>query len=64
MLAYPLAGMIMLALGLVLMGQKGRMRTGQSQSASEQGQCPVPRNTTPTVATSTLRSVARDNLRS
>lgn len=59
-LGYPVVGTAVLLTGVWLFGS---IRQHQPQQLVPI-QYPVPRNTTPTVATSTLRSVANDSRRS
>ncbi len=63
MLAYPVTGTVVLLSGLALDRARTLAREGGAE-ALVPVQCPVPRNTTPTVATRTRRSVASDSLRS
>jgi hypothetical protein len=64
-LAYPIVGTLSLLGALLVAQQSGDRRlTGRPPSPPLPAHCPVPRNTTPTVASNTLTSVARDSLRS
>ena len=59
LLAYPSGGAVVLVLGLVLAGLRPRIPPSGSA-----GHLPVARSTTPTVASSILKSVPNDKLRS
>ncbi len=69
LLAYPVTGTAVLLSGVALVGN-ARAQTRAARALRRQTgvlvpvQCPVPRRTTPTVATRTRRSVASDSLRS
>jgi hypothetical protein len=60
LVAYPVVGTTVLLSGVWVLATLRRYRPQQQPAPI---QYPVPRSTTPTVATSTLRSVANDNLR-
>jgi len=65
LLAYPATGTVTLLGALVLVGLgRDLLQIGDHPSAPPSAHCPVPRSTTPTVATNTLISVASDSLRS
>lgn len=61
LLAYPITGTLVMLFGLASISLYHRLRP---RTAPSKPHFPVQRNTTPTVATSTLTSVANDNVRS
>lgn len=61
LVAYPVAGTLVMLVGMVAISLCNRARPPESASATH---FPVQRNTTPTVATSTLTSVVNDKARS
>lgn len=61
LLAYPLTGTLVMLFGLASVSFYHWLKP---ESSETQAHFPVQRNTTPTVATSTLTSVANDNVRS
>ena len=62
LLAYPCVGSFILLPGVALIAWIKRARPGDGSAGD--AHFPVARSTTPTVATSILRSVPNDNLRS
>lgn len=60
LISYPVVGAAVLLAGLFMGSMTKKLRPERSGLV----QSPVPRSTTPTVATSNLRSVAHDNSRS
>jgi hypothetical protein len=63
-LAYPIVGTAALLCALVLVDLGGRRRHRPPTTGIHFAQFPVPRSTTRTVASRTLRSAANDSLRS
>lgn len=61
LIAYPVTGTLVMIFGLAAISLMQRIRP---HSSALPAHCPVQRNTTPTVATNTMTSVANDNLRS
>jgi hypothetical protein len=61
LIAYPVTGTVFMLVGMPIVWLFNRM-LGQKAPAS--GHFPVQRNTTPTVANSSLTSVVNDNIRS
>jgi hypothetical protein len=61
LLAYPLTGTVVLLLGVTALSMLQRVKDSTSALPDH---LPVQRSTTPTVANSTLTSVANDKLRS
>lgn len=66
LLAYPAIGMVTLlgAVALASLSSNRSLIDRSRVSPPLSAHCPVPRNTTPTVANSTLISVASESLRS
>lgn len=61
LIAYPVVGTLVMLFGLAIISLWNRVRPSVAPPPTH---FPVQRNTTPTVATNNLTSVANDNLRS
>jgi hypothetical protein len=62
LVTYPLSGIVTLFLAMAAAWRRATAGSVRTATLAD-GHRPVPRTTTPTVATSTLRSVARDRFR-